>query len=79
MKKVVDFLKRLIMSDEGKASLTKIGGKIMLAASTEVTLAVSQVIHAPTYITVACVLIGLFGGSMTIDGVRDAIGKIKAK
>lgn len=72
-----EFFKRLVLSPEGKASLTKIGGKIVAAASTEVTLALAGVIHVPMAVTAACIVIGILGGSISLDGLRDAIGKSK--
>lgn len=72
---MINFLKRLFLSTEGKASLTKIGNKVLAACGLAVTLQITGAIHMPVWGFVACIVVGFFGGTITIDGLRDAITK----
>ena len=69
-----NFLKRLY-AVSGKVSLTKIGGSIVAAASSIVTLSMTHLIEIPHNLTTACIAIAFIGGKLTIDGFRDAVMK----
>lgn len=72
---MIAFLKRLFLNLEGELSLTKIGATIVLFAGTAVTLQMAEIIAMSKGLFAACIVVAIAGGKLTIDGLRDALGK----
>jgi len=66
---------RLFQSPEGRLSLTKAGSWITGLCATAVSLCYLEIIVLPKGVFAVCVIIGIAGGKLTIDGMRDATGK----
>ena len=72
----MDWLKKMFTSQEGKASMTKIGGTLVSAAGTVLAIAGAGVVMPPVVLIGAAAVL-FFGGKMTADGLRNAISSVK--
>ena len=69
------FFKKLFLNLEGQVSWTKAGAWLLSTSGSLLALGQASVLHLSQNVIAGLIIILFVGGKISVDGLRDAVGK----